>query len=130
MKPSFTNLIFFVLFICLVLYCISLTGGKNYRENMENIPAEPPSSLEDSFCQFHSSDKSAVNQEKACGKLTQGNCLNTKCCVWGKMADAAEEKCFAGINTGPVFKTDNSGNSLNVDYYYYMNKCYGNCPAV
>ena len=39
------------------------------------------------------------------------------------------EKCVAGNQDGPTFKTD-SGEDITVDYYYYQNKCYGNsCPA-
>ena len=95
------------------------------REAMKNVPVDVTTSLEDSFCRFHDSDTSAQNLNDACAKLTRGHCMNTKCCVLGKKDDIS--KCYAGDKTGPTFKSDNQGNKIDVDSYYYMNKCYGNC---
>jgi hypothetical protein len=93
-----------------------------------NNPNTATTSLEDSFCQFHDSDASAQNLNESCGKLTKSNCMNTKCCVWGQKGETS--KCYAGDKTGPTFRSDNQGNKLDVDSYYYMNKCYGNCPDI
>jgi hypothetical protein len=93
--------------------------------NQSNIPDEAPTSLEDSFCRFYDSNDSAINQNEACNKLTQESCMNIKCCAWGK--NGSTEKCYAGSITGPTFKSDNEGKPLDIDSYYYMNKCYGNC---
>jgi hypothetical protein len=92
---------------------------------MKSRPIDVTTSLEDSFCRFHDSDTSAQQLNDACDKLTRGNCMNTTCCVWGQKND--ESKCYAGGKTGPTFKSDNQGNKMDVDNYYYMNKCYGNC---
>jgi hypothetical protein len=60
----------------------------------------------------------------SCSKLTKKNCNATSCCIV-----LNGEKCVAGNQSGPTFKTD-SGEDISVDYYYYQNKCYGNsCPA-
>ena len=67
---------------------------------------------------------SSDSLKESCTKLTKKNCNSTSCCIVlnGK-------KCVAGNQDGPTFKT-NSGEDINVDYYYYQNKCYGNsCPA-
>lgn len=67
---------------------------------------------------------SSDSLKKSCGKLTKKNCNATTCCV---MLNG--EKCVAGNQDGPTFKTE-SGKDITVDYYYYQNKCYGNsCPT-
>lgn len=58
-----------------------------------------------------------------CKKVTSDeNCKNTSCCVWlnGK-------SCVGGSEDGPTYYTDDTHTEINVDYYYYKNKCYGNC---
>ena len=67
---------------------------------------------------------SSASLKESCGKLTKKNCNSTSCCIV-----LNGETCVAGNQDGPTFKT-NSGEDINVDYYYYQNKCYGNsCPA-
>ena len=95
-------------------------------KNQSPIPSSTTTNLEDNFCKFYESDESAGNLEEACNSLTNSNCKNTSCCVLAKTGK--KEKCYAGGNSGPTFKSDNSGNKLDFDSYYYMNKCYGNCP--
>jgi hypothetical protein len=123
------------LFLCLLITLLIFTGllafsasSKDYLlETMKNRvnPNSATTSLEDSFCSFHDSDSSAKNLNDSCGKLTKSNCTNTKCCVWGQKGETS--KCYAGGARGPTFSTDNQGNKLDVDSYYYMSKCYGNC---
>jgi hypothetical protein len=67
---------------------------------------------------------SSDSLKKSCAKLTKKNCNATTCCV---MLNG--EKCVAGNQDGPTFKTE-SGKDITIDYYYYQNKCYGNsCPT-
>jgi hypothetical protein len=67
---------------------------------------------------------SSDSLKKTCAKLTKKNCNATTCCV---MLNG--EKCVAGNQDGPTFKTE-SGKDITIDYYYYQNKCYGNsCPT-
>ena len=67
---------------------------------------------------------SSDSLKESCTKLTKKNCNATSCCI---VLNGG--KCVAGNQDGPTFKTD-SGEDINVDYYYYQNKCYGNsCPA-
>jgi hypothetical protein len=119
----------FYLFITILIFIVVASfaiDSKGYlQEAMKSRPIDATKSLEDSFCRFYDSNESATNQDNACGKLTRGNCMNTKCCVWGKKGNT--NKCYAGGATGPTFKSDNKGNKLDIDSYYYMNKCYGNC---
>ena len=62
--------------------------------------------------------------KESCSKLTNNNCNMTSCCVV-----VNGKKCAAGSKNGPTYKTE-SGKNLNIDYYYYQNKCYGDgCPS-
>ena len=86
-------------------------------------PDKPDTSINmssvDDFCKSNS-----ASLKESCAKLTKKNCNSTSCCVMlnGK-------NCVAGNQDGPTFKTD-SGEDINIDYYYYQNKCYGDsCPA-
>jgi hypothetical protein len=84
-------------------------------ESMQNIMAN-------SFCEIHQSD-SADKLDKACNELTKGNCSSVNCCAW-----INDSTCSAGNKNGPLFTTDKSGKKLNIENYYYQNKCYGkNC---
>jgi len=93
--------------------------------NQSAKPSEATTDLADNFCKYYNADESEVKLNDACGKLTRGNCMNTKCCVWAK--DVDDEKCYSGGPHGQTFKTDNQGKTIQSDYYYYMNKCYGKC---
>ena len=69
-----------------------------------------------SLCNVHKSNPIELN--KKCQELTNDNCKVTGCCILlnGK-------KCVAGNLNGPIFLTDSSGNNINIDYFYYKNKC-------
>jgi hypothetical protein len=62
--------------------------------------------------------------ENACNNLDHKSCRNSGCCVL-----LGSDKCVAGGEQGPTFKYNYSDFTVkNRDYYYYKNKCYGNCP--
>jgi len=69
-----------------------------------------------------SSSNSKNEIESNCNKLTETNCKSVGCCVY-----LNNEKCVSGNQNGPQFSTDSNGNNINVDNYYYKNKCYGKC---
>ena len=75
---------------------------------------------EKGFCNalMHNSHK----REQACNELTKENCQSSDCCVFlnGK-------KCVAGNANGPVYRSDEKGNIIDVDNYYFKSKCYGKC---
>ena len=76
-----------------------------------------------SFCSTFQTSSSGLEQQ--CNKLTSSNCNASTCCVL-----LNGQKCVAGSASGPTFQTDSQQNPINIDYYYYQNKCYGNnCPA-
>ena len=69
-----------------------------------------------------SSSNSKNEIEANCSKLTETNCKSVGCCVY-----LNNEKCVSGNQHGPQFSSDSDGNKINVDNYYFKNKCYGNC---
>jgi hypothetical protein len=81
--------------------------------------------LKAGFCKSHLGNPAEL--ETACGKLSQHSCTATSCCVWAKMNSA--ESCVSGNRHGPIFKHETTGAPKTLDYYYFENKCNGNCPA-
>ena len=69
-----------------------------------------------------SSNNSKNEIEENCSKLTETNCKSVGCCVY-----LNNEKCVSGNQHGPQFLSDSDGNKINVDNYYFKNKCNGNC---
>lgn len=69
-----------------------------------------------SFCE---QAKNGIKLQQECSMLTSTKCGETSCCVW------ANGKCAAGNSRGTLFKTDKFGEPINVDTYYYQNKCHG-----
>ena len=60
---------------------------------------------------------------KKCEELSGENCKLTDCCVL-----LNGTKCVAGSLSGPIFLTEN-GVEVDQNYYYYKDKCYGNCES-
>lgn len=87
------------------------------NEDLKKMMASPS----DNFCESYLGDSS--NLEKACNQLTEGNCADVKCCVYGN------GKCMAGDISGPTYKTDKDGKLITMDSYYYLGKCRGRCPT-
>jgi hypothetical protein len=66
---------------------------------------------------------SLVEINERCKKISSGtNCKNSNCCIW-----LNDKSCVGGSENGPTYYTDDNKSEINVDYYYYKNKCYGNC---
>jgi hypothetical protein len=79
-----------------------------------------------SFCEHNKGNSPAL--QKQCSALTFDNCNSTSCCVWaGKSSRMG--RCAPGDATGLTYKTAPDGRPINVDTYYYQNKCNGpQCP--
>lgn len=63
--------------------------------------------------------------EAYCENLHPRLCKQKKCCVLGKESETGNMKCVAGSKSGPTYHTDEEGNDINLDYYYFQGKCYG-----
>jgi hypothetical protein len=74
----------------------------------------------DGFCQTQTSDPQELTRK--CSSLTMENCNSTDCCIV-----LGGNKCVAGDETGPTFKTDNNGTDIDYAYYSYKNECFGSC---
>jgi hypothetical protein len=97
-----------------IVETLDTLGGVSSQENIAFNPVE-------SFCESYLGN--SMELEGACNKLTEGNCAQTKCCVY------TGEQCVAGGKDGPTYKTDNDGKLITIDSYYYLGKCRGLCPT-
>ena len=77
------------------------------------------------FCKSHLGKPAEL--ETACGELSKDACTATSCCAWARMNSA--ESCVSGNKHGPIFKHGPDGAPKTLDYYYFENKCNGNCPT-
>ena len=84
-------------------------------------------SPETSFCEHNKTNGGAM--QKQCSALTKENCGAVACCVWGIDSSEGKSQCMIGGKDGAMYSTDANGDTVNIDTYYYQNKCYGfNCP--
>jgi hypothetical protein len=91
-------------------------------EGLDNLNSSLTTDKSDAFCKSHSGNSNILNQ--SCNKLSNKNCNSTSCCIL-----TSNNKCLAGNKDGAIFNSDKKGKTINLDYYYYQNKCYGNkCP--
>ena len=82
--------------------------------------------LEKDFCSGFKGAGSTQKLNESCGQLTNANCSTTACCIL-----ANGNQCLAGSASGPTFLTNTDGSNINIDYYYYQGKCYGDkCPTL
>lgn len=110
---------------------IDVTGLGN-RKKSQTVIIEPfdntannlDASLQAGFCKTHLGKPAEL--ETACGNMSKQSCTATSCCVWAKMD--SKESCVSGNQYGPIFKTQKNGAPKTLDYYYFENKCSGNCP--
>lgn len=113
-------MIIIILFFCSINYIFK---NSNNIEGLDNPDMSIIMNGSSSFCEANK--ESGGNLENSCGKLTQGNCNSTSCCVW-----TSDNKCTSGNVKGPTFNTDENGKTKNLDYYYFQSKCYGvGCPT-
>ena len=95
-------------------------SASSMQDSIENIE-KMKLNLADSFCDSYLGNSQGL--ETACNQLTETNCAQTKCCVFGN------GKCMAGGLHGPTYKTDKDGKLITMDTYYYLGKCQGQCPT-
>ena len=122
------------LFLSLILFInsigISFNDPEITRELTQVVTLEAfedgiPTNASKAFCDVHQ----GYTLEKSCNKLTKYNCGLTPCCVWMGDNGMGDNRCKAGNESGPTFYSDKKGKSQPVDYFYYLNKCYGEkCP--
>jgi len=86
--------------------------------------------VENSVSNFCKSTKGKSHRiEEKCKKQKDTTCKTLSCCVLAMKKGEKKGQCLAGTKLGPTYHTDENGNDVNFDYYYYQNKCYGSgCP--
>ena len=95
------------------------TNKESKKDNKDAV--EPMANPIDSFCEHYQTVPAELKSEAE--KLTKENCINTKCTIYATTKDGTS-KCVAGNESGPTYKTED-GVTVDIDNYYYMNKCYG-----
>jgi hypothetical protein len=70
------------------------------------------------------SNLSHVEKTTICTSIRDSDCTTSSYCVLVG-DDSNIQKCVPGNVQGPLV----SYSDINVDYYYYQNQCYGNCPS-
>lgn len=126
-------IIFIIIFFTIILFLdttgINLNEKKTQPKLIKSVTIETMNNLKlptmnkhDDFCKSHIGTTDKL--EASCNKLTTTNCNEVSCCV-----NLNGKKCVAGSEKGPTYKTEKTGDKINMDYYYYKNKCYGNCPS-
>lgn len=65
-------------------------------------------------------NKNPLEMERMCKKLDNTTCGLTSSCVY-----VGHNKCVPGGKHGPY----TTYSDINVDFYYYRGKCFGNCPG-
>ena len=91
------------------------------QEELEANPQNKISSSSENFCKSYLGNSGEL--EKGCNELTESNCGEVKCCVYGN------GKCVAGDINGPTYKTDKDGKLITMDTYYYLGRCRGRCST-
>lgn len=95
-------------------------------DNMDDTNSDSlDTMLKTGFCKSHLGKPSELETE--CGKLTKNSCSTASCCVWASMNSV--ESCVSGNKDGPIFKNGTPNAPKTLDYYYFENKCFGNCPT-
>ena len=119
-----TIVLFIIIFIVVIFYdsLMSSSNVKPMQAYIEGYDTFDPESVSgaNSFCTHNQIDPQSLN-EKSQG-ITKSNCMNTRCTIWTN-----DHGCVAGNQDGPTYRTDSNNKPINIDAYYYMNKCYGNC---
>lgn len=130
-KENMEKIIIVVVVVFLLLVLINIKGfdlneKKPETKLKQQVTIETFDNIDDTenitqqFCKSYLGDSKGL--ENACNELTRDNCANVKCCVF------MNDKCLAGGQEGPTYKTDKEGKLITADSYYYMGKCRGrNC---
>ena len=123
MLPEIILVAFIIFFVLLIINLSGINMNPKANETIAKVvTVESFENTVKSFCEVNQTQPHEL--EKSCNKLTKDNCNATSCCVW-----LNNSKCVAGKESGPTYYQDDDYNKINIDSYYYKNKCYGNkCP--
>lgn len=138
MKKNILDLILVSLFMLvgLIIYVMNFSGNNN-SDNGEKIQEGmiTKDEIENANqCEKLMGDSSKI--EAHCEKLSDTRCKYEECCVLlseksnsGDDVDSTDKsdesymtKCVAGSKSGPTYKSDENGNQIHYDEYYYLNE--------
>lgn len=123
LKEQWPNILTIVIIFITLLSIFSILGinfnpiTNKKIQKIVTVESFSPDNLSDSFCSDYLTDSNKLDNQ--CNKLTESNCNSTSCCIW-----LNGNKCVAGGERGPTFRTNN-GQDIDVEFYSWKNKCYG-----
>ena len=138
LQENYVSIVIIVVIILFMLVFISIRGWNLNPEKPEsklvqqvtvetfensgypNV-SKAKTNMATSFCKSFLGQSDEL--EKACNQLTETNCAATNCCVF------ANGKCLAGDIHGPTYKTDDEGNLITMDSYYYLGQRMTSMPT-
>ena len=107
----------------------AMNGNKEINLKQKEEEKEFDDIVNNMSANFCHSLKDSDEKNEKCKIQTDGACKVLDCCVLVKNKGDKKLKCLAGSSVGPTFQTDSNGNQINIDYFYYQNKCNGaTCP--
>lgn len=111
--------------ICLILlFELKLETNNELQQKIVIESMRSKNNLENGRNYLCKKNETSNDKENMCNTLSQTNCKNIDCCIL-----LSNNKCVLGDKSGPIFKTDENDENINIDYYYYKGKCYGeSCP--
>jgi hypothetical protein len=121
-KSHFSEIVAVVVIILGALTLLALLGinlNEIKDKKVQKVVTIEKFEMADAIC---SSKNSPEEINSLCNQLTQKNCKTSSCCIL-----LNGNKCVGGSKDGPTFHTENK-KKLNFDYYYYKDKCFGDCP--
>lgn len=137
MKKNILDLILVSLFMLvgLIIYVMNFNENNN-SSNEENNKIKEGMITKDEIesanqCEKLMDDSSKI--EAHCEKLSDTRCKYEECCVLlSEKSDDSNDseshkrvtKCVAGSKSGPTYKSDENGNQIHYDEYYYLNEKY------
>jgi hypothetical protein len=105
----------------------TLNGDEAYNEEKYNIGSKTNEFITPQFVEngiIVPPYLSNIELNTICKSITTDDCVASSYCAL--VGDGlSRPKCVPGNARGPYL----SYSDINVDYYYYQNRCYGNCPG-
>lgn len=119
MKSNFLDIFLLSLFMLIGLIVYTMHFSENNKESMVNMEDLKTANK----CDTLKGDSTKI--ESYCTTLGKGKCKIQDCCVLlGSDNEPENQRCVAGNKSGPTYKTDEEGNDIEYDEYYYLQNKY------
>lgn len=119
MKTKILDIFLLSLFMVIGLIVYTMHFSEKNKETMVNMEDLKNANK----CDTLKGDSTKI--ESYCTALGKNKCKIQDCCVLlGNNDEPETQRCVAGSKSGPTYKTDEDGNDIEYDDYYYLQKQY------